>query len=126
MQRKGGNLTSLQIRDVPDGLYERLKWSAKENHRSMSQEATVLLEEKLGLSNENGEVYKSEAERIQERAEELERIWAELDEINKNVKPIPKEVQEQIMEECRIERENRGWVITMTRHAPVKNFRYLR
>lgn len=44
-------MPALQIRDLPDDLYERLKRLSEQEHRSLSGQATVLLEE--ALSNEN-------------------------------------------------------------------------
>lgn len=38
----------LQMRDLPDELYEKLKVKAKEERRSIMQQAVVILEEALG------------------------------------------------------------------------------
>jgi plasmid stability protein len=40
-------MASLQIRDMPDYLYESLKLRAEKDHRSLAQEAVVLLSEAL-------------------------------------------------------------------------------
>lgn len=38
----------LQVRNLPDRVYERLKEKAEENRRSITREAIVLLEQALG------------------------------------------------------------------------------
>jgi len=40
-------MASLQIRDMPDDLYESLKLRAEQDHRSVVQQALVLLSEAL-------------------------------------------------------------------------------
>jgi antitoxin FitA len=40
-------MASLQIRDMPDDLYESLKFKAEKDHRSLAQQAIVLLSEAL-------------------------------------------------------------------------------
>lgn len=100
-------MTSLQIRDVPDEVMKLLRETAQANHRSVSQETLVILEEGLGFQRKE-EPVKTREQQLQERKEQLDRIWAELDEINKDVKPIPREVRQQIYEECREERDRRG------------------
>lgn len=40
-------MASLQIRDMPDHLYESLKLRAEKDHRSLAQQAVVLLSEAL-------------------------------------------------------------------------------
>lgn len=40
-------MASLQIRDMPDDLYESLKLKAEKDHRSLAQQAIVLLSEAL-------------------------------------------------------------------------------
>ena len=40
-------MASLQIRDMPDDLYESLKIKAEKDHRSLAQQAVVLLREAL-------------------------------------------------------------------------------
>jgi antitoxin FitA len=42
-------MPSLQIRDLPQDLYERLRQAAQLERRSLAQEATVLLYRALGL-----------------------------------------------------------------------------
>ena len=40
-------MASLQIRDMPDDLYESLKLKAEKDHRSLGQQAVILLREAL-------------------------------------------------------------------------------
>ena len=42
-------MPALQIRDLPQGTYDALKWRAEQEHRSMAQEATVAIERHLQL-----------------------------------------------------------------------------
>jgi len=42
----------LQVRDVPDELYEKLSRVAESEHRSISQETIVLLKKALGFQHE--------------------------------------------------------------------------
>lgn len=46
-------MPALQIRDLPDDLYERLKRLSEREHRSLSGQATVLLKEALSEGTEN-------------------------------------------------------------------------
>ena len=66
-------MTALQVRDMPEDLYETLKLSAKRNHRSISQETISLIEQGLGLVPKP---IKTSEDVLRERAEERERIWA--------------------------------------------------
>ena len=100
-------MTSLQIREVPDEILDMLREFAQRDHRSVSQEALVILEEKMSFQRKE-EPVKTREQKLKERKEQLERIWADLDEINKNVKAVPREVRQQIWEECRGERDSRG------------------
>ncbi|MEM6533860.1 MAG: hypothetical protein AAF654_14660 [Myxococcota bacterium] len=46
-------MPSLQIRDLPEKLYEQLRVEAKREHRSLAQQATVLLEAQLQGGSES-------------------------------------------------------------------------
>ena len=41
-------MAMLNIKNLPDGLYERLKLRAEQQHRSVAQEVTHLLDQVLG------------------------------------------------------------------------------
>jgi plasmid stability protein len=57
-------MASLQIRDMPEDLYESLKLKAEKDHRSMAQQAIVLL----------GEALKAEGRNSSRRMEALKKI----------------------------------------------------
>lgn len=46
---KGGNMPALQIRDLPQGLYDELRLRAEREHRSLAQQATVAIEQHLRM-----------------------------------------------------------------------------
>jgi len=50
-------MASIYIRTIPPVIYERLKKRAKRHHRSVTQEAAVILEEALGKPEDQGEVW---------------------------------------------------------------------
>lgn len=43
-------MASLQVRDLPDQIYEKLKKEAKKKHRSLAQQAVVTLAKGLDTS----------------------------------------------------------------------------
>lgn len=65
-------MPTLQIRNLPQELYDRLKQAAEEAKRSMTQQAIVILEKKL-MSEE------------EERKKQVERLQA----INQQTKGVP-------------------------------------
>lgn len=44
-------MPTLQIRDLPDDVYQRVAAAAQAEHRSLSQQAVVELRRALGLAN---------------------------------------------------------------------------
>lgn len=78
----GVNMPALQIREMPDELYMRLKNSAKINHRSLAQETISMLEQ--ALQPVHNDVYNTAAEEksIDSRFLLKEKIFRELDELN--------------------------------------------
>lgn len=54
----------LQVRDLPEELYKRLKVVAEAEHRSIAQETIVLLKKALGLEQENISRRKAVVEKI--------------------------------------------------------------
>ena len=46
-------MASLQIRDMPDDLYESLRMRAEKDHRSLAQQALVLLSEALKIGGQD-------------------------------------------------------------------------
>lgn len=77
-------MPALQVRDLPQDLYDKLKYRAEREHRSLAQQTIVAIEEHLGgeglpaASNANGlRLINSEAERkarIERRRQVFERI----------------------------------------------------
>ena len=103
-------MPAFQVRDMPQDLYDQLKYSAKCNHRSMAQQTVHILEQNLTdvrPTNECVRVFRTEEEERRERAERAKKIFASLDEINKNVKPISDDEIRRIWRESREEWERR-------------------
>ena len=48
-------MSSLQVRDLPDNIYYQLQKRARAEHRSLAQEAVVVLARGLGVSASNQE-----------------------------------------------------------------------
>jgi plasmid stability protein len=49
---RGSKMPLLQVRDVPEELYQKLAQVAEAEHRSIAQETIVLLKKALGLQQE--------------------------------------------------------------------------
>lgn len=108
-------MPALQVRDFPEGLYEDLKNFAEANHRSMSQQVIVAVEEMLeyGLSEQSAncsqltpmtkEIYDTEASR-QARIAKRKELFARIHEVANNLpQDLPDPVE--VLRECRSERE---------------------
>jgi plasmid stability protein len=48
-------MASLQIRDMPEDLYESLRLKAEKDHRSLAQQAIVLLSEALKVGGRDSD-----------------------------------------------------------------------
>ncbi len=59
-------MATLTIKNVPDDVYERLKQQAKENRRSINNEAIVILENVLPPQQRDVEKILGEARKIRE------------------------------------------------------------
>lgn len=46
-------MASLQVRDLPEGIYAKLSIQAELEHRSLAQEAVVVLERGLGVKQDS-------------------------------------------------------------------------
>ena len=99
-------MPSLQVRDVPQDVYDRFKQIAKSNHRSISQEAMFMIEKRC-YPEKFAEPEKSREEILRERVEQRRQIFARLDEMNKGKKPIPWEERQRIYQESREDFERR-------------------
>jgi hypothetical protein len=57
----------LQVRDFPQDIYERLKYEAKQQHRSIAQHTIILIKKGLDEDVSNQERRKRVFEKIQNR-----------------------------------------------------------
>ncbi|MCB0737853.1 MAG: hypothetical protein KDC92_10100 [Bacteroidetes bacterium] len=71
-------MATLQIRDFPDELHEKLKELAKKDHRSLSQQALILLQDAI---------------EHQERLNTRERVLKRLKSYNRDLSHLPDPVQ---------------------------------
>ncbi len=74
-------MPALQIRDLPQGIYDALKLRAEREHRSLAQQATVAIEEHLRLIP-GGTVREralTEEEERQARIAKRKALFAEID-----------------------------------------------
>ena len=60
-------MPSLQVRDLPEGIYRRLVDEAEREHRSLSQQATILLGRALNASTGRRERRQFLLRRLSER-----------------------------------------------------------
>ena len=60
-------MATLTLKNIPEPLYERLKHVAKFNHRSLNSQIIYSLERSLGLTAEDPERLRQEAEAFRER-----------------------------------------------------------
>lgn len=67
-------MPALQIRDLPQGTYDALKWRAESEHRSMAQEATVAIERHLQLVSGEPQMMGYERRALTEEQERQARI----------------------------------------------------
>lgn len=79
-------MPALQIRDLPQGTYDALKWRAEREHRSMAQEATVAIERHLQIVPGEPQMmgYERRAlteEERQARIAKRKRIFAEIHDV---------------------------------------------
>lgn len=62
-------MTSLTIKSIPEGLYERLKEAAARNQRSLNREVIVRLEQSIGAVPIDADALLAQARSVRERAE---------------------------------------------------------
>ena len=48
-------MPSIQVRDLPEQIYNKIKNNAQKDHRSLSQQAIVTLKKGLGIDENNKE-----------------------------------------------------------------------
>jgi len=72
-------MPTLQVRDLPEEVYSQLTYLAEKNHRSLTQEAIVLLKE--GIENRIG------------NAERRRKVFQRIKELNVDGRSLPDPVQ---------------------------------
>ncbi len=55
MHVRSGEMPSLQVRELPDEIYQQLNYLASKDHRSLAQETIVLLRESIEARMSNQE-----------------------------------------------------------------------
>jgi antitoxin FitA len=74
------SMRSLQIRDLPEDVYEALSFRAKRNRRSLAQQAIVELWNV------------TELRRAEDRKEIVRLLWRKVEEGTRRVEPAPEEL----------------------------------
>lgn len=110
-------MPALQVRDLPQDIYDRLCESARREHRSIAQQTTAILERHFKLldggaaepartPHPRGDAFEP-PEVIAERIDRKKRIFARLDELGPIVVPdgFPSVVE--LIQEGRDERDGR-------------------
>ncbi len=49
-------MPSIQVRDLPEQIYSKIKNNAQKDHRSLSQQAIVTLKKGLGIDDPNSDL----------------------------------------------------------------------
>jgi hypothetical protein len=73
-------MPALQVRDFPADLYEKLRESAKREHRSIAQQTIVAVDSFLNGSRSNMDPQETEDE-IQARIRKREEVFARISEL---------------------------------------------
>lgn len=60
-------MATITLKNIPEALYERLKYFAKLHHRSLNSEIIYNLEKSVGLAQEDPEQLRKQAEDFRER-----------------------------------------------------------
>jgi plasmid stability protein len=60
-------MAAITLKNIPDKLYERLKYFAKLRHRSLNSEIIFTLEKAVGLAEEDPQRLRMEAEAFREK-----------------------------------------------------------
>ncbi len=67
MQPKWNNMPSVTIKNIPEGIYKKLKARAKSNHRSINGEIMSVLHRDLEEDTINVEEFLERARKIREK-----------------------------------------------------------
>jgi hypothetical protein len=65
-------MPTLQVRDIPEDIYQRLSQVAKQENRSITQQTIVLLQEGLGIKHSNKERRRVLMEAIKAKTSKIE------------------------------------------------------
>jgi len=60
-------MATITLKNIPDRLYERLKYFAKLRHRSLNSEIIFTLEKSVGLAQEDPETLRLQAQAFRDR-----------------------------------------------------------
>jgi len=70
-------MASLTLKNIPEALYERLKYFAKLHRRSLNSEIICNLEKSTGIAQEDPEELRREAEEFRKRIAKKGQLTAE-------------------------------------------------
>ena len=60
-------MAAITLKNIPEALYERLKYIAKLHHRSLNGEIIYILEKSVGLAEEDPEQLRMQAKAFRDR-----------------------------------------------------------
>jgi hypothetical protein len=93
-------MAALQVRDFPADLYEKLRQRAEQEHRSISQQTIVAIQEHLLGPNGNNGCGVTKPVEVESRVEKRRRLFAEIAALPKfNIPegfPTPEEIIREI------------------------------
>ena len=97
-------MPALQVREMPDELYARLKNSASRNHRSLAQENVNILENAL-MPQATSDVYFETEENVRARRSLIAKIViSTLRDFNSSQMHIHNQVHDSVVDEARDDR----------------------
>jgi plasmid stability protein len=70
-------MATITLKNIPEELYDRLKYFAKLHHRSLNSEIIYILEKSAGLAQEDPEELRKQVEGFRERVGRRGRLNAE-------------------------------------------------
>lgn len=81
-------MATITLKNIPDKLYERLKYFAKLRHRSVNSEIISNLEKSFGIVDEDPELLRKQVEEFRSRIGNKGQLTAEeIDEAKKQGRP---------------------------------------
>jgi plasmid stability protein len=70
-------MATITLKNIPEELYDRLKYFAKLHHRSLNSEIIYMLEKSVGLAQEDPEELRKQVQGFRERIRRRGRLNAE-------------------------------------------------